>query len=153
MWNTTQTNCWVLWLSKVSQNWDSEMWFCKREDYDAPGISQTDITERKTFWKRGHRETSKKSRTVWSDKRKRAHSERMKLVWVQSVLFHLVQLGIYMKIIIKELPSPRAFRYVRSRSKSCSQGSRKFSRATPICKQIKHFFKYNFTHCIEPKIP
>lgn len=44
------------------------MCFCKREDYAAPGISQTDITERKTFWKRGHRETSKK-RTVWSDKR------------------------------------------------------------------------------------
>lgn len=50
---------------------------------DAAGVSQTGITDRKTFshnhnvfrWKVGKREKGKKTRTVWSEERKRVHSE------------------------------------------------------------------------------
>lgn len=58
-----------------------------REDLKDAGIVQTDILNRKTFrqkvfdWKVGQRQ--KRTGTTWTEERKRAHSERMKEVWVQ----------------------------------------------------------------------
>lgn len=49
---------------------------------DAASITCTDISDKKSFkhnffdWKSGLRAKHQKTGTVWSDKRKRAHSER-----------------------------------------------------------------------------
>lgn len=57
--------------------------FAINEALDAAGMIQADITDRKTFtqnvdWNVGQMEKCKKTATLGSDERKRAHSKRIK---------------------------------------------------------------------------
>ena len=60
-----------------------------KEDLREANITQADILDRKIFrqkifdWKVGQREKRKRTGAIWSDDRKRKHSERMKQIWAQ----------------------------------------------------------------------
>lgn len=53
-------------------------------------ITQADVTDRKILrqkifdWKVDQKEIRKETATLWSDERKRLHSERMEQIWAQS---------------------------------------------------------------------